>query len=89
LTSFRVRVIRLKKRHIKKEQKVNLDKLEAEHPAKNNCQKLECCKYCGSIELSYKYKQFGNGTTHIETRCSDCNKFQQWAKQVVDVNKIN
>jgi hypothetical protein len=68
---------------------MNLEEVESDNPARYNAVKVECCKHCGSVDMSYKYKQFGNGMIHIECRCSDCDKFQQWARQIVDVNKTN
>lgn len=43
------------------------------------------CKYCGAVAAEkYKRQEIAGGNVFIRTECSECGKFKQWAKQVVD-----
>lgn len=42
------------------------------------------CKYCGSENITEKSVTFKDESVHIELRCADCGKFQQYKKYVTD-----
>lgn len=41
---------------------------------------MEKCKECGSENLIEKFVTHSNGTKHLEVRCGDCGRFQQYKK---------
>jgi len=46
------------------------------------------CKYCGSTDMKYKWRKFGNGTLHVPATCKDCGKWQKWVSQTPEILAI-